>query len=166
WAGCGRHRRPRANPCTLRKTPLWQAPAQAKESLTRSPGRSSQASRPSAARPHIMPRDAYPPLRALLPASSTTHTAVRLKPTSSPANILIAALLPSLEESPAERVAFPPESSNLMYGMYKNTRAGISTNPSIKDFHVWEQLTPIDPLGGRVAEHDSISNSCSLPEER
>src|SRR5262249_14207056 len=118
WAGCGRHRRPRANPCTLRKTPLWQAPAQAKESLTRSPGRSSQASRPSAARPHIMPRDAYPPLRALLPASSTTHTAVRLKPTSSPANILIAALLPSREESPAERVAFPPESSNLMYGMY------------------------------------------------
>src|SRR5215471_12663763 len=47
-----------------------------------------------------------------------THTAVRLKPTSSPANILIAALLPSLEESPAEMVAFPPESSNLMYGMY------------------------------------------------
>jgi len=37
----------------------------------------------------------------------------------------------------------------------KNTRAGISTNPSIKDFHVWEQLTPIDPLGKRVAGHDS-----------
>src|SRR6516164_8528314 len=34
--------------------------------------------------------------------------------------IAIGALLPSLEESPAERVAFPPESSsNLMYGMYK-----------------------------------------------
>jgi hypothetical protein len=30
----------------------------------------------------------------------------------------VAALLPSLEESPGERVAFPPESSNLMYGMY------------------------------------------------
>src|SRR5215467_9528449 len=58
------------------------------------------------------------PRHTILPASSTTHTAVRLKPTSSPANILIAALLPSLEESPAERVAFPPESSNLMYGMY------------------------------------------------
>src|SRR5262249_30867893 len=57
------------------------------------------------------------PRHTILPASST-HTAVRLKPTSSPANILIAALLPSLEESPAERVAFPPESSNLMYGMY------------------------------------------------
>src|SRR5262245_56119269 len=58
------------------------------------------------------------PRHTILPASSTTHTAVRLKPTSSPANILFAALLPSLEESPAERVAFPPESSNLMYGMY------------------------------------------------
>jgi hypothetical protein len=34
--------------------------------------------------------------------------------TSSPANILTAPLLPSLEESPAERFAFPPESSNLM----------------------------------------------------
>jgi hypothetical protein len=59
------------------------------------------------------------PRQTILPASSSTHTAVRLKPTSSPANIFIAALLPSLEESPAERVAFPPESSNLMYGMYK-----------------------------------------------
>src|SRR5262249_14251704 len=34
-------------------------------------------------------------------------TALRLKPTSSPANILIAALLPSLEESPAERGRLP-----------------------------------------------------------
>jgi hypothetical protein len=41
-----------------------------------------------------------------------------LETNASPANILIAALLPSLEESSAERVAFPPESSNLMYGMY------------------------------------------------
>src|SRR5262249_23905360 len=41
------------------------------------------------------------PPHAILPASSTTHTAARLKPTFSP--------------SPAERVAFPPESSNLMY---------------------------------------------------
>jgi len=47
----------------------------------------------------------------------------------------------------------------------KNTLTGISTNPSIKDFHVWEQLAPIDPLGVRVAERDSISNSCSLSEE-
>src|SRR6516164_10078048 len=62
------------------------------------------------------------PRHTILPASSTTHTAVCLKPTSSPANILIAALLPSLEESPAERVAFPPESSNLMYGMYYPSR--------------------------------------------
>src|SRR5262249_28119688 len=67
------------------------------------------------------------PRHTILPASSTTHTAVRLKPTSSPANILIAALLPSLEESPAERVAFPPESSNLMYGMYQNPRRLIAT---------------------------------------
>lgn len=35
---------------------------------------------------------------------STMQTNVRLKPTSNPANILIAALLPSLEESPAVRV--------------------------------------------------------------
>src|SRR5215472_884300 len=28
---------------------------------------------------------------------------------------LLTALFPSLEESPAEKVAFPPESSNLMY---------------------------------------------------
>jgi hypothetical protein len=34
------------------------------------------------------------PRQALLPAPSTTHTAVRLKPTSKPANIVIAALLP------------------------------------------------------------------------
>jgi hypothetical protein len=40
----------------------------------------------------------------------------RLKPTSSPANILIA-LLPSLEESPAEGSP-SPESSNLMCGTY------------------------------------------------
>jgi hypothetical protein len=31
-----------------------------------------------------------------------------------------AALLPSLEESLAERLVFRPESSNLMYGMYKS----------------------------------------------
>src|SRR5438132_529739 len=35
------------------------------------------------------------PRHAILPASSTTQTAVRLKLTSSPANIFIAALLPS-----------------------------------------------------------------------
>src|SRR5262245_37975982 len=72
------------------------------------------------------------PRHTILPTSSTTHTAVRLKPTSSPANILIAALLPSLEESPAERVAFPPESSNLMYGMYKTAlvRAQTSSLPA------------------------------------
>jgi hypothetical protein len=31
-----------------------------------------------------------------------------------------AALLPSLEESLGERLVFRPESSNLMYGMYKS----------------------------------------------
>lgn len=34
------------------------------------------------------------------------------------ANILIAALLSSLEESPAERLAFPPKGSNGMYRMH------------------------------------------------
>src|SRR6516225_9723853 len=46
-----------------------------------------------------MPRDEYPPFRATRSCQlRPPHTAVRLKPTSSPANILIAALLPSLED--------------------------------------------------------------------
>src|SRR5262249_60390345 len=65
----------------------------------------------------------HAPPRSVSPTHTHTHThthnpAVRLKPTSSPANILIAALLPFARGITAERVAFPPESSNLMYGMY------------------------------------------------
>jgi hypothetical protein len=52
---------------------------------------------------------------ALLSRPSITKTAVPLKPTASPANILIAALLPSLKESPVERLGLPPESSSLTY---------------------------------------------------
>ena len=63
------------------------------------------------------------PRQIIPPRSSITLTAVRLKPTSSPANIFIAALLPLLEESHAERLAFPPENNSLVHGMYKtNTR--------------------------------------------
>jgi hypothetical protein len=50
--------------------------------------------------------DACPSPHAMLPASSR----------SSPAKILTAPLLPSLEESPAERFAFLPESRKLMQG--------------------------------------------------
>jgi hypothetical protein len=45
-----------------------------------------------------------------------------LKSTSSPVYILIAALLPPIEDSPAESLGFPPERSNLMYGMYPYER--------------------------------------------
>jgi hypothetical protein len=53
-----------------------------------------------------------------LPASSITHAAVRLPPTSNPANMPIAALHSSFAKSPAKASHLPPESSNLMYGMY------------------------------------------------
>jgi hypothetical protein len=53
-----------------------------------------------------------------LPESSITQTVVRLPPISNPANILIAAFH-SLLTNHHGRVSPTPESSNLMYGMYK-----------------------------------------------
>src|SRR6478736_2829692 len=63
------------------------------------------------------------PRQTALPDPSITQTAVRLPPTSNPANIVIAALH-SLHTNRQRRVSPTPESSNLMYGMYE-TYAGL-----------------------------------------
>src|SRR5262249_16412486 len=57
------------------------------------------------------------PPHTILPASSTTHRRP-LEPNVQSCKHPHRCSPSSLEESPAERVAFPPESSNLMYGMY------------------------------------------------
>jgi hypothetical protein len=59
------------------------------------------------------------PRQTILPASSLTHIAVRLPATSSPANILIAALHSLFANQKPKASPLSPESSNLMYGMYK-----------------------------------------------
>src|SRR5208283_5420348 len=63
------------------------------------------------------------PRQTILPAASITQTAVRLPPTSSPANIVIAALH-SFPTNHQRRVNPAPESSNLMYGMYYPAPSG------------------------------------------
>src|SRR4051794_14854340 len=63
------------------------------------------------------------PRQTALPDPLITQTAVRLPPTSNPANIVIAALH-SLLTNRQRRVYPTPESSNLTYGMYKG-RVGV-----------------------------------------
>jgi len=59
------------------------------------------------------------PRQTILPASSTTHIAVPLPPTSSPANMVIAALLSPFANHQRKLRHFRQRAATFMYGMYK-----------------------------------------------